>query len=109
MPEKKLFQDFIKLRDQAFKISGDKQLVKGGRVYFNVDGTHCEIFFGALSPLEGFAYGFSWVSERGTYELLFGSSVWEDLFKTSDLVRQYLDLVLNTLISYKNRVDRLLK
>ena len=53
------------------------------------------------------AYFFRWLQDKGTYELIFEWTDWEDLFKTSDLVRQYLDLVLNNLISYKNSVDRL--
>lgn len=53
------------------------------------------------------AYFFRWLQDKETYELIFEWPVWEDLFKTSDLVRQYLDLVLNNLISYKNSVDRL--
>ena len=55
------------------------------------------------------AYFFRWLQDKGTYELIFEWTDWEDLFKTSDLVRQYLDLVLNNLISYKNSVDRLFK
>ena len=55
------------------------------------------------------AYFFRWLEDKGTYELIFEWPDFERLFKSSDLIRQYLDLVLNTLISYKNRVDRLLK
>ena len=55
------------------------------------------------------AYFFRWLEDKGTYELIFEWSDFEELFKTSDLIRQYLDLVLNTLISYKNRADSLLK
>lgn len=55
------------------------------------------------------AYFFRWLEDKKTYELIFEWSDWEDLFKSSDLIRQYLDLVLNTLISYKNGVDKILK
>ena len=103
MPEIKLFND------PFLKIDGDRETLRGGLSYTNTDGTACFIFFGPLKPLGEFSYGFQWIQDKGTYELIFGGRVWEDLFKTSDLVRQYLDLVLNNLISYKNRVDRLLK
>lgn len=109
MPDKKILDSFLKLQNSAFEISGVSEAIRGGICYYNIVGTACFIFLGPLKPLGEFSFCFQWREERGTYELLFGSSAWEDLFKTSDLIRQYLDLVLNTLISYKNRVDRLLK
>ena len=109
MPDKKILDSFLKLQESAFEISGVREAIKGGICYYNIDGTACFIFLGPLKPLGEFSFCFQWRKEKGTYELLFGSSAWEGLFKTSSLMRDYLDLVLSDLISYKQRLDRLLK
>ena len=76
------------------------------KIIFDVDAKRAEIQF---ADLEIVAYAFEWREDKGTYELIFGSSEFEGLFKCSHLMRDYLDLVLSELISYKQRVDRLLK
>lgn len=109
MPDKKILDSFLKLQESAFEISGVSEAIRGGICSYNIDGTVCTIFLGQSMPMGGFSFCFQWREERGTYELLFGSSAWEGLFKTSSLIRDYLDLVLSDLISYKQRLDRLLK
>lgn len=83
----------------------DFKIKEGFGIFINAEGRMAAI----MTPNGAHAYYFEWREERGTYELLFEDSAWEDLFKTTPLIRDYLDLVLSTLISYRQRVDCLLK
>ena len=78
--------------------------IKKARLIADVDGDFCAVIF---EEGVSWAYWFDWSEEKGTFVLSFGSKEWEGLFKTTPLIRDYLDLVLSDLISYRQRVNRL--
>lgn len=84
-----------------------RHLLSSSRLVVSFEAESAAIIFGHEGDSSS-AYSFRWIEKIGTYELIFGAPEWEGVFKSSPLVRDYLELVLSDLISYRQKIRRLI-